>query len=60
MLHNKKLEIPATDKYSSLFHPFVSNEEKKCCEYGPKYNIHNTSFSYNFQMNTIKQSVISQ
>jgi hypothetical protein len=37
MLHNKKLERPATDKYSSLFCPFVSNEEKKCCEYGPNF-----------------------
>ncbi len=45
MLHNEKLEIPATDKYSSSFHPFVSNEEKKFCEYGPKYNVHNILFS---------------
>jgi hypothetical protein len=46
------MESLVRDKHSSLLGPFISYEEKKCCENGLWYYIHNTYCVHNIRMDT--------
>ncbi len=57
VLHYTRLERLASDKLSNLLCPFVSLEEKKFYEYGPRDCIGRPSFSFHLLMGAISSSV---